>query len=149
MNLLSVLQYSVEVLGVKDIIVCGHYGCGGVQAAMKRNDHGLLENWLRNIRDVARLHDKELSAIKDEEAQWRRLVELSVGEQCINLFKTGIVQRQQQKTGVTPRIHGLVYDISDGMLHKLRIDFAGYAKKYAHVFQLYDLQTEANEAGTA
>eukprot|EP00899_Mesostigma_viride_P012614 jgi/Mesvir1/21353/Mv20842-RA.1 len=137
LNLLSVLQYSVEVLRVKHIIVCGHYGCGGVKAAMQRKDIGLIENWLRNIRDVQRLHKAKLDAIDDEEARYRRVVELNVEEQCLNLFKTGIVQSSIRKHKF-PWIHGLVYDLHDGILHELDIDFRGYHNRYSGIYSLHE-----------
>mmetsp|Transcript_17947 Transcript_17947/g.63416 ORF Transcript_17947/g.63416 Transcript_17947/m.63416 type:complete len:168 (-) Transcript_17947:165-668(-) len=141
MSMLSVLQYAVEVLKVEEIIVCGHYECGGVKQAMKAEDAGLLENWLRNIRDVYRLHKAELDSIGEEAARFRRLVELNVGEQCMNVFKTGIVQRAQRERG-GPRIHGLVYDIGDGLLRKVRINFKEYARQHAHIFSLYELPSD-------
>ena len=98
-NCLSVIEYAVRILKVKHIIVCGHYDCGGVRASIENRDHTPpLENWLRSIRDVYRLHSSELNAIKDPEQRHRRLVELNVIEQCINLFKTGVVQRKRVET---------------------------------------------------
>ena len=137
LNLLSVLQYSVETLKVDHVILCGHYGCGGVKAATNIQDHGLLENWLRNIRDVQRLHLDELTAIPDEDQRYRRLVELNVEEQCYNLFKTGIIQKSL-KARKAPWIHGCVYDLADGEMHELDIDFQGYHDKYGHLYSLYD-----------
>src|SRR5690606_19074363 len=99
MNAQSVIQYAVEQLGVKHVVVCGHYGCGGVRAAMQSQDLGLLNGWLRNIRDVYRLHHEELDAIEDEEARYRRLVELNVYEQCVNVIKTSWVQQSFLRTG--------------------------------------------------
>ncbi|MGY2133063.1 carbonate dehydratase [Hymenobacter sp. HD11105] len=121
MNLLSVLQYAVEVLQVKDIIVCGHYGCGGVAAAAAGKQYGLIDNWLTNIRDVIRLHETEFSGIKDEEQQLRRLVELNVMEQVRNLAKTNIIQNAM-KGDNPPQLHGLVYDISEGLLKDLNVN---------------------------
>eukprot|EP00697_Spironema_sp_BW2_P009326 gnl/Spiro4/24179_TR11998_c0_g1_i1.p1 gnl/Spiro4/24179_TR11998_c0_g1~~gnl/Spiro4/24179_TR11998_c0_g1_i1.p1 ORF type:complete len:291 (+),score=56.24 gnl/Spiro4/24179_TR11998_c0_g1_i1:47-874(+) len=136
LNFLSVLQYSVEVLRVNHILVVGHYGCGGVLAAMESRDNGLVENWLRNIRDVARLHVDELDQISDRNLKYRRLVELNVQEQCINILKTGIVQRRfTEQKGVG--IHGMVYDIADGKLRELAIDFKGYVNKYSHLYRLH------------
>lgn len=95
-NCLSVIQYAVDVLKVKHIIVCGHYDCGGVRASMELRDHkSPLENWLRNIKDTYRLHKKELDDIQDNRARQRRLVELNVIEQCLNVFKTAVVQRSR------------------------------------------------------
>eukprot|EP00640_Fibrocapsa_japonica_P003160 CAMPEP_0113937752 /NCGR_PEP_ID=MMETSP1339-20121228/4302_1 /TAXON_ID=94617 /ORGANISM="Fibrocapsa japonica" /LENGTH=331 /DNA_ID=CAMNT_0000940635 /DNA_START=92 /DNA_END=1087 /DNA_ORIENTATION=+ /assembly_acc=CAM_ASM_000762 len=121
MNFLAVLQYSVEVLKVKDIIVCGHYGCGGVQAASTVGfDHGLLENWLKNIRDVQRLHLEELEMLKGTPEYQKRLVELNVQEQCMNLYFNPIVQKSQIQTGF-PRVHGFVYDLKTGNLKNLQV----------------------------
>jgi carbonic anhydrase len=121
MNLLSVLQYAVEVLGVQDILVVGHYGCGGVAAAASNKQYGLIDNWLVNIRDVVRLHEAEFLSIKDDEQRQRRLVELNVIEQVRNLAKTNIIQNAMSGEN-PPRLHGLVYDIADGLLKDLGID---------------------------
>jgi carbonic anhydrase len=121
MNLLSVLQYAVEVLQVRDILVCGHYGCGGVAAAAAGKQYGLIDNWLTNIRDVIRLHETEFLRIKDEEEQLRRLVELNVIEQVRNLAKTNIIQNAM-KGDNPPRLHGLVYDIREGLLKDLEFN---------------------------
>jgi len=124
MNLLSVLEFSIEHLKVKDIIVMGHYGCGGVEAALnyELKDRGLIENWLQNIRDVHRTHKEELDAITDVHQRKNRLVELNVKEQALNLYKTNIVQRNQSRTGF-PRIHALVYNLRDGRLKQLNVNF--------------------------
>lgn len=114
-NLLSVLQYAVEQLKVKHIIVCGHYGCGGVKAAIGRQHLGILNKWLRNIKDVYRLHAEELELIADETERVNRLVEFNVREQVMNLAKTSIVQRCW-KHEQRPHIHGWVYGLSDGIL---------------------------------
>jgi len=121
-SLLSVLQYSIDVLKVQDVIVMGHYFCGGVKAASLNQEHGLLEHWLINIRDVLNTHKDELAAITDEDQKFKRQVELNVQEQCINLFTNPIVQNAQKTTGF-PRIHGFVYDISEGIIQELDIDF--------------------------
>lgn len=134
MNLLSVLQYAVEVLKVKDIIVCGHYGCGGVVAAAGNNQYGLIDNWLRNIKDVIRLHDDELGAIADEEQRLRRLVELNIIEQVINLSKTSIIQNAMQGDN-PPKLYGLVYDLSEGLLKDLKVD-TGTLSRYEHIYGL-------------
>ncbi|WP_231576239.1 carbonic anhydrase [Hymenobacter sp. DG25B] len=120
-NLLSVLQYAVEVLGVQDIMVVGHYGCGGVAAAAADKQYGLIDNWLTNIRDVIRVHETEFLRIKDEDERLRRLVELNVIEQVRNLAKTNIIQNAL-KGGNPPRLHGLVYDIREGLLKDLQVD---------------------------
>ena len=122
LNMLSVLQYAVEVLKVKDIIVCGHYGCGGVKAAMYNRSFGLLNKWLRNIKDIYRIHRDEIDAIENEDLRVDRLVELNVREQVLNLSKTSIVQKSW-KNSELPTIHGWVYDIGDGILHEvIRVD---------------------------
>ncbi len=121
MNMLSVLQYAVEVLGVQDILVVGHYGCGGVAAAAGDKQYGLIDNWLVNIRDVVRLHETELLRLTDPQQRLRRLVELNVTEQVRNLAKTNIIQNAMRGDN-PPRLHGLVYDIADGVLKDLRVD---------------------------
>lgn len=136
MNLLSVLQYAVEVLKVKVIIVCGHYGCGGVAAAAGNKQYGLIDNWLRNIKDVIRLHEEEFNDIKDEEARLRRLVELNVIEQVHNLSKTSIIQNALQ-TDEPPKLYGLVYDIKEGYLKDLNaLESEGSIRKYEHIYSL-------------
>ena len=144
LNFLSVLEYAVRFLQIPHIIVCGHYDCGAVRGALKNQDTGLLENWLRQIRDVHRLHDTELSSIEDEEAKHRRFVELNVVEQCRNIFKTACVQRHRQRTAsagpypfATPRIHAMTFDPADGVLNKLSIDFKEDLKQHAHIYNLY------------
>ncbi|MBF9254202.1 carbonic anhydrase [Pontibacter sp. 172403-2] len=132
MNLLSVLQYAVEVLKVRDIIVCGHYGCGGVAAAASHRQFGLIDNWLRNIKDVIRLHEREVMSIYDEEKRLRRLVELNVIEQVHNLYQTSIIQNAL-RTETPPKLHGLVYDIREGLLHNLNIDINSF-KRYEHIY---------------
>ncbi len=114
LNLLSVLQYAVEVLKVKHIIVCGHYGCGGVKAAMTNHNLGIINKWLRNIKDVHRFHREEVDAIKDEDLRINRMIELNVQEQVMNLAKTSIVQSSWHKHQ-SPDLHGWVYDLHDGI----------------------------------
>ncbi|KAI9914890.1 hypothetical protein PsorP6_007909 [Peronosclerospora sorghi] len=138
---LSVVQYAVEHLKVKDIIVCGHYGCGGVKAAVDNKHLGLLDNWLRNIRDVVRIHSDELQDIDDDEQRFRRTVELNTIEQCINVFKIGLVQRHQVKYGF-PRIHGLVYDLQNGKLNEMDIDFDSYVRRYRSIYKLHSFPSE-------
>ena len=120
MNMLSVLSYAVEVLKVKHIIVCGHYECGGVIAAMGNKQYGLIDNWLRHIKDVYRLHHDELEAIKDPKLKARKFVELNVAEQVADLCKTTIVQNAWKKKQPLS-VHGWVYDINDGLLKDLEV----------------------------
>lgn len=115
LNILSVLQYAVEVLKIKHIIVCGHYGCGGVKAALNRHSYGILNKWLRNIKDVYRLHQAEIVQLPTEEQRLNRLIELNVKEQVMNLAKTSIVQHAWRTQGY-PHLHGWVYDLHDGIL---------------------------------
>jgi carbonic anhydrase len=122
MNMLSVLSYAVEVLKVKHIIVCGHYGCGGVQAAMENKQFGLIDNWLRHIKDVYRYHHKELDAIEDKTQRARRFVEVNVMEQVHDLGKTSIVQNAW-KNKQPLHVHGWVYDIHDGIIKDLNVSF--------------------------
>lgn len=123
MSMLSVLDYSVNVLGVTDIIVCGHYGCGGIMASIDNKPLGLIENWLRNIKDVYRLHQRELDAIKNKDKKAERLVELNVMEQVFNLTKTSIVQNAWS-AGKKLAVHGLVYDLKTGVLNDLQATIA-------------------------
>jgi len=138
MNLLSVLEFSIEHLKVKDIIVMGHYGCGGVDAALnfELKDRGLIENWLQNIRDVYRYHQEELDKIADVGQRRNRLCELNVKEQALNLYKNHIVQRNQAKTGF-PRIHALVYNLRDGKLKQLNVNFKNELDKIRNIYKLY------------
>jgi carbonic anhydrase len=118
LNMLSVLQYAVEVLKVKHIIVCGHYNCGGVKNAMGHQSLGLINKWLRHIKDVYRFHAAELDAIKDEEQRYKRLIELNVVEQLRNVAETSFVQRAWYFEG-RPYLHGWVYDVKTGLLKEL------------------------------
>ncbi|EEY58063.1 carbonic anhydrase, putative [Phytophthora infestans T30-4] len=127
-NVLSVVQYAVEALMVKDIIVCGHYGCGGVKAAIQNKHIGILDTWLRSVRDVHRNHKEELDALPTEEARYRRTVELNVKQQCLNIFKTNVVQHRLGRPD-QPGIHGLVYDVKTGALKELKVDYCGYYAK--------------------
>ena len=122
MNMLSVLSYAVEVLQVKHIIVCGHYGCGGVLAAMNNKQLGLIDNWLRHIKDVYRYHHVELDAIEDKELRARRFVEVNVMEQVHDLGKTSIVQNAW-KRGQNLHLHGWAYDVKDGLIKDLGVNF--------------------------
>jgi len=138
----SVIEYAVDVLQVKHVVVCGHYYCGGVLAAMKPQDLGILNPWLRNIRDVYRLHRLELDSISDEDAKYRRLVELNVQEQCINVIKTAVLQKHYLNTGF-PTVHGWVFDIKTGELIDLNIDFDD---KLKHIQEIYDLGKEIKKS---
>jgi len=120
MSMLSVLDYAVNVLKVKHVIVCGHYGCGGVLAAMGNIQVGLIDNWLRHIKDVYRMHAAELDAIVNMEQRGRRLVEINVVEQVYDLCKTSIVQNAWSN-GQFLQVHGLVYDIANGLLLDLEV----------------------------
>ena len=135
MNLLSVLQYAVEVLEVKHIVVCGHYGCGGVKAAMSRNSFGLINKWLRHIKDIYRLHHEELNQLESEEARLNRLIELNIIEQVNNLADTSIVQRAW-KNRQGPDLHGWVYDLNNGIINPLVEIPAG--SKLEHDIYEYD-----------
>ncbi len=115
LNLLSVLQFAVETLKVKNIIVCGHYGCGGIKAAMTNHNFGIINKWLRNIKDVHRFHREEVDSIKDKNLRLNRLTELNVMEQVMNLAKTSIVQKAWKHEN-RPDIHGWVYDLHDGII---------------------------------
>lgn len=120
LNCLSVIQYAVEVLKVKHIIVCGHYGCGGIKAAMDNCEHGLIDNWLRNIKDVYRYHQDEINALQDENARINAMCELNVVEQVANVCHSTIVQGAW-KSGQELAIHGWIYGIEDGILKDLNV----------------------------
>ena len=126
LNCLSVIQYAVEVLKVKHIIVCGHYGCGGVKAAMENNSHGLIDNWLRHLRDVYRLHRAELDQIEDQEACRNRLCELNVIEQVDNVCNTTMV-RDAWAAGQELAVHGWIYSLKDGLLRDLNVTAKGHS----------------------
>tara|TARA_R110002072_G_scaffold74671_14_gene176692 strand:- start:1749 stop:2375 length:627 start_codon:yes stop_codon:yes gene_type:complete len=134
LSAMSVIDYAVTHLKVDNIVVCGHYYCGGVKAAMNSQDLGILNPWLRNIRDVYRTHNEELNAIEDEEARYKRLVELNVQEQCINTIKTAQVQRAYRDRNL--KVHGWVFDIHSGKLIDLKIDFD---KILENVMEIYHL----------
>jgi carbonic anhydrase len=131
----SIIQYAVEQLDVKHIVVCGHYGCGGVKAAMQSQDLGLLNGWLREVRDVYRLHAEELNAIEDEEARYHRLVELNVEEQCVNVIKTAFVQKSYRRRGF-PVVHGWVYKLDEGLLRDLEIPFVEVLDRVREIYAL-------------
>jgi len=135
LNAMSVINYAVVNLKVKHIIVCGHYNCGGVKAAMEARDLGILNPWLRNIRDVYRLHRKELDDIEDDHDRYNRLVELNVIEQCLNVVKTAEVQKSFINSGY-PNVAGWVFDLARGELIDLEIDFE---KRLEDIRDIYDL----------
>jgi carbonic anhydrase len=123
LNCLSVIQYAVEVLHVEHVIVCGHYGCGGVRAAMSNNQHGLIDNWLRHIKDVYRKHEATLASMADPEQRLAHLCELNVIEQVYNVCATTIVQNAW-KQGQELAVHGWIYGIDDGLLRDLNVHIA-------------------------
>ncbi|MCU0367765.1 MAG: carbonate dehydratase [Cyclobacteriaceae bacterium] len=132
MNMLSVLDYAVNVLQVNHVIVCGHYGCGGVRAAMQHKQVGLIDNWIRHIKDVYRMHQDELEKIQDMKKREDRFIELNVIEQVYDLGKTSIIQNAWQSRGA-PYIHGWVYDIRNGLIQDLNVsmnDDSGMSEVY-------------------
>jgi len=144
LSVMSVINYAVRHLHVNHIVVCGHYGCCGVKAAMQPSYMGLLNPWLRNIRDVYRLHEAELDAVKGEEERYNRLVELNVVEQCRNVIKTAAVQQSFEKEGY-PIVHGWVFDIKDGLLQDLKVDFEEMLRG---IKKIYNLSTQPEEPET-
>ncbi|OSZ79247.1 carbonate dehydratase [Chitinophagaceae bacterium IBVUCB1] len=131
-NMLSVLEYAVNVLQVKHIIVCGHYGCGGVKAAMGNHSFGIINKWLRNIKDVYRIHRNEIDGQANEEASVNKLIELNVVEQVMNLAKTSIIQKAW-KYHNTPHLHGWVYGLADGLIKPLL-----EVPPHTHLDELYE-----------
>jgi carbonic anhydrase len=127
-NCLSVLQYAVDVLKVEHVIVCGHYGCGGVKAAVEDHRHGLIDNWLRHIWDIAQRRREELDAEPDEAVRLRRLCEINVEEQVANVTHTTIVQDAWHR-GQKLKVHGWIYDIQDGLLKDLGVSVGGSPKR--------------------
>ncbi len=136
MNVQSVINFAVRHLKVKHVVVCGHYYCGGIKAAMQSADLGILNSWLRNIRDVYRLHQDELDAIKDEEERYKRLVELNVQEQCVNVIKTASVQRASKERGGEFTVHGWVFDVRTGKLIDLNIDFDRILENIMKIYRI-------------
>ena len=135
LNIMSVINYAVKYLNVKHIIVCGHYNCGGVKAAMEPRDMGILNPWLRSIRDVYRLHEKELDSITDLHQRYNRLVELNVREQATNVIKTAVVQKAYLNTGY-PVVHGWVFDLHTGKLIDLDIKFTDILHQIQKLYNL-------------
>ena len=146
LNVMAVINFAVKHLEVKHIIVCGHYDCGGVKAAMIPKDMGLLNPWLRTIRDVYRMHAAELDAITNERLRYNRLVELNVIEQATNVIKTANVQKCYQKKGY-PIVHGWVFDLHTGILIDLDINFKEILKNIQKIYNLTDIESEFNEDG--
>lgn len=124
LNVLSVIQYAVEALEVSNIVVCGHYGCGGVKAAMEQHDHGLIEHWLGNIKQVYQKHRRELDDIENEQKRHDRYCELNVMEQVANIAQTNFVQ-QAWKAGRELQVHGLIYSLQSGLLKNLDVSISG------------------------
>lgn len=134
MSSMGVVNYAVAHLKVDHVIVCGHYYCGGVKAAMDSTDLGVLNPWLQNIRDVYRLHQSELEGIADEDKRYRRLIELNVQEQCVNLLKNPDVQKAYRERGL--KVHGWVFDIRSGKLVDLEIDAEALQQDIREVYRL-------------
>lgn len=135
-NVNAVVQYAVEHLKVKHIIICGHYECGGVKAAMYPSDMGQLNSWLQTLRDVYRYHRKELDSIQDDQKRFDRLVELNVREQCLNIIKIDHVQRSWYKTGY-PKVYGWVFDVKTGKLNDLNLNME---EEFKEIRSIYDLK---------
>jgi len=134
LNCLSVLQYAVDVLKIKHVIVCGHYGCGGIKAAMGNKPFGLIDNWLRHIKDIYRNHEAELKAVADEQKRFNRLCELNVIEQVANVGHTTIVQNAWQ-LGRELSVHGWIYGIEDGILRDLDVCITGL-EEISHIHKM-------------
>jgi carbonic anhydrase len=135
LNILSVINYAVSILKVENIIVCGHYECGGIKAAMQEKDMGILNPWLRNIRDVYRLHKDELNAITSEQVRYDRMVELNVIEQCVNVAKTIDVQKAFLERNI--QLHGWVFDVKTGKLIDLNINLANMTKQIREIYRFF------------
>jgi carbonic anhydrase len=144
LNALSVIQYAVEVLKIECIIVCGHYGCGGVKAAYENHQFGLIDNWLRNIKDVYHSHREELDAIPKAEHQLDRLCELNVMEQVSNVCRTTIVQNAWNK-GQKLAVHGLIYDLANGLLQDLSIRIST-PEQLGDIYQMQALKSKKVKA---
>ena len=140
-NINAVVQYAVEHLKIKHIIVCGHYECGGVKAALNPSDMGQLNSWLQTLRDVYRYHQAELDAIQDQTQRFDRLVELNVQEQCVNIIKIDHVQRMWYKTGF-PTIHGWVFNVRNGELIDLKLNMGSIFKEFRQIYDLRPLDAK-------
>ncbi len=134
LNVQTVINFAVRHLEVKHAVVCGHYYCGGVKAAMQSADMGILNPWLRNIRDVYRIHQEELDSVSDEEQRYKRLIELNVQEQCINVIKTAAVQKAIKERGL--QVHGWVFDVKTGKLVDLKIDFESILSDIMKIYKI-------------
>lgn len=134
LNVMSVINYAVKHLKVNHIVVCGHYNCGGIKAAMEQADLGILNPWLRNIRDVYRMHRKELDGIENPTERYNKLADLNVQEQCINVIKTAEVQQAIAERGLT--VHGWIFDIHNGKLVDLKIDFDKINHEIAEIYKI-------------
>ena len=134
LNSMSVINYAVVHLKVNHIVVCGHYGCGGVLAAMQQSDLGILNPWLRNIRDVYRIHQNTLDKITDEHEKYKKLVELNVQEQCINVIKTAEVQKAYRERDL--KVYGWIFDIHNGELIDLNINFSEILKDITKIYKI-------------
>jgi len=143
LNCLSAIEFAVKFLGVKHIIVAGHYDCGAVRASMTKQDLGLLENWIRSIRDVYRIHHHSMALVEDPEERHKRMVEYNVIEQCLNLYKTGVVQKTRMeciKRGeqqAYPRVHAMVFDPKVGLLRKLPVNFKKAISQFKDIYDMY------------
>lgn len=135
LNVLSVINYAVSALKVKHIIVCGHYYCGGIKAAMENHDLGILNPWLRNIQDVYRLHKDELDAMENENERYNRLTELNVHEQCLNILKLMEVQLAYKERGLT--VHGWVFDIKTGKIIDMNVDFVSIIPELGGIYTVF------------
>lgn len=133
LNCLSVLQYAIDVLDVEHVIVCGHYGCGGVEAALHNSRLGLIDNWLRHVQDVRKKHEKALAALADDATRLARLCELNVMEQVLNVCQTTIVQSAWDR-GKKLEVHGWIYDLHDGLLRDLDVCVAS-SEEFAQVYR--------------
>ena len=134
LSAMSVITYAINQLKVNHIVVCGHYYCGGVKAAMQSADYGILNPWLRSIRDVYRLHKRELDEIQDEDLKYKRLIELNVQEQCVNVIKTADYQKAYRDRRLT--VHGWVFDMETGELKDLKIDFDKILEGIMEIYRL-------------
>lgn len=141
LNVQSVIQFAVEHLEVKHIVVCGHYGCGGIHAALRQESFGLLDNWLRNIRDVYRIHFEDLEQIANCDEKVNKLVELNVIEQCKNIIKTSYVQKSYIQKGF-PTVHGWIYNMKNGELIDMNVDFEKTLKEVQKVYKLTSVRNK-------